>query len=246
MRSILKKQLISIVSLIAVLFTACTSSKNNPTPEGKLFSYAGVIVGSTGHYTLEITRTGATALVIFDGISYNLSIAKEIQIDKDINNLVLTDGAISLTYNYKYATYTASIEISIPGHTVTSTLGIVYDYRNPTIYSTISEPIKLYEGSSTSTMNTSYINFISNLSLDYVNKKFFGIEKCTASSNPDNIGDVHNSTGSFKDTESRIILYTTYDSELDSIIFIKDGNTLKHDATGDNNYSLHINYKKVN
>jgi hypothetical protein len=233
---------LSVIAFV-LIFLGCSKDETQPTDDEQLqqlYAYAGVIVGSSGNYTIIVTKDGATATVIFDGQTHNLSIKKQIDKNNDIDSLVLTDGTVTLTYKYVYATMTPSITISIPGHTIDSTLGTLYDWRHPQIYIQFQEPIKLYEGEASSTMNTSFIKLTYNMSLDYPNKTFNLIEKCTGSSNLTDIGTVYTYNGAFTETSTELLL--TIDSE--TLTLTKVGNDLKLSESGPDNYTNNIFFKK--
>lgn len=236
---------LSVIAFL-LIFLGCSKDESQPTDETQttddkqLFAYAGIIVGSTGNYTVTVTKDGATATVVFDGQTHNLSITKPIDNSKDIVDLVLTDGTVTLTYNYIYATSTPSITISIPGHTINITLGTLYDWLHPQIYIQFQEPIKLYEGNASSTMNTSFIKLTYNMSLDYPNKTFNLIEKCTGSSNLTDIGTVYTYNGTFTETSTELLL--TFDSE--TLTLSKVGNDLKLSESGPDNYTNNIFFQK--
>lgn len=234
------KNLQLIIMVFVFVFLGCSKEETQSTNDEQLYVYAGIIVGSSGHYKITVTKDGATATVIFDGQTHNLSIKKQIDKSKDIDTLVLTDGTVTLTYTYVYATKTPSITISIPGHTISNSVGTLYDWRHPEIYIQFQEPIKVYEGNASSTMNTAFINLTYNMSLDYPNKTFHIIEKCVSSSTSSDIGTVDTYDGPFTETNAELIL--TIDSE--TFTLNKSGNDFRLNESGPDNYTNNIFFQK--
>jgi len=235
---------ISFFAIVTLMLFSQGCEKDSSTTinsDLKLFAYAGILAGSSGYYTLTINEMGADAVVTIDNTAYPLSVTKKIKKDEDIDSLVLSDGNVKLIYTFHYATQTPSVIISIPGHDVQNTIGILYDYRYPKLYSKIKEAVQLYKGTSTSTYNTSYISFTYFFGLNMIDKSYAALEKCTDSNFPSDIGRITPYTGTFSETDTTL----TFNFPDGPLTLLKNGNNLEYNDSGPDNYTFVMLLKKI-
>jgi|GEM_PF-5408022 len=221
------------VAAAFMLFQGCKKQDKSPSAStensAKLFEYVGVIVGSSGHYKVEVDTNGATAFVMFDNEEHRLSVYKKIEKDKDIDSLVMKDDVVTIIYSYKYATQTPYITITIKGHDVEYTVSTLYDHRHPQY---VQDNIRLYEGSFHTTIDErlgTYNDGVMNVSLDKEAHTFKAISKLTGSSDPNEIGMVIHSMGTYTENNETLTVKATGENE--GVEFRKVGNDLKYEES---------------
>jgi len=115
--------LFGIVSIILFAFSCKKDNNNNTT----IKKYSGVIVGSTGAYSLSISGTGASANIVFDSVTYNLTTNEVLE---NGQSLTLTDGTISLVITVDSNGENPTISFTIPGHNIQATI-VLSNTTNP-------------------------------------------------------------------------------------------------------------------
>jgi hypothetical protein len=163
----IKFALISILS-VSLFFTSCDSDDDNEINNAVVSEYTGVLVGSTGAYKLNLTKSGASATILFDDKKYNLSTDKPLEPGQSIS---LTDGSVSLTIAIDNKGENPVISFKIPGHTVSATIHKV----------TESNDVQVYLGYETDQKSTNGGPFIERerevYNLSFNNKEFTCLEE---------------------------------------------------------------------
>ncbi len=159
-----------------LLLGSCQKETTQPAQpvqvsEAKRFSYGGVLDAENSHYWLDVVPTGLRATVVLEGQTHQLNVAQTIRAGTDIPAIRLTDGSVTLTYAYDYASGTPGISISTPTRKLANTIGTIYNYRTPET-TPKAEPIALYTGVETLIDCPAAGDYIYNLSLDQVNRKY--------------------------------------------------------------------------
>jgi hypothetical protein len=214
--------------LFAILITslpACTDDgdENNNEKSGILGTYAGVMTGSSGYYSIEVGETSSVAEINFDGQQYNLTNPTPIEPDIDYAELTFTNGTVSAVLTAEVGV-TPIISFNIPGHLIQSTISYAFVGN-----------LTLYEGTSSSTNGSEFYNATYNLSLtdrgDCDGCKVFKIlEKTTGSSYPDQIGNRNTVNGKYEINGSTITFKKENSVEIVSGTI--DGNTISHSEQG--------------
>ncbi len=105
-----------ITALLLIFIIACTSDKENNVV---VANYTGVLVGSSGSYSLKFSETNSNATITFDGQTYVLTSSATL---KKGETLTLTDGSVSLTIATDSNGKNPNIKFNIPGHQVSATI----------------------------------------------------------------------------------------------------------------------------
>ena len=231
----------TLFSLCTVFIFLLTSSclKTCGDCEGNLTIgvYAGVMVGSSGHYVLELKETNSNAIIIFDGNSYNLSTTEKLIKEQDILDLTLSDGTNSIVFSAKADGSNAMIEFQILDHKIESTVNLVFP----------DSPFAIYEGNSYSTYDTNFTKSTYNLMIHgggNIITQFTVLTKVTSSSFPDQVGQTDRIKGTVKLMEDYLEFSYQIDGANEKLILLRDGNKLKLNDSGPNNYSFDIELTK--
>lgn len=241
--------LFAVSGLLPLLFSCSKNTTQEPTDVNgtKIFTYQGVVVGSSGYYTLTITTEGATATLVFDGVTYKLSVKQALKPGQNIDSLVLTDNpktGVQIIYKFfNGSSATPSLgtaRVVVPGHNTQNTIQMIYDYRStPSIYN--DDFFRMYEGSSTYTEGADFDEETYNVTVDALAKTFRAISRVTKSSNPLNIGYTETFTGTFSETTTTASFY-----ENGGVTVLKKvARDLSFDDAG-SGWSTHAYLKRVN
>ncbi|RYD53058.1 MAG: hypothetical protein EOP52_02635 [Sphingobacteriales bacterium] len=160
----------------SVLLGSCQKETIQPAQtvqvsEAKLFSYGGVLDAANGHYWLDVRPTGLHATVVLENQTHNLNASQTIRTGNDIPAIRLTDGTVTLSYSYDYASGTPSISVATPTRKLATIIGTSYDYRSSET-TLKAAPIALYTGTQTLIDCPAAGDYIYNLSLDHASKKY--------------------------------------------------------------------------
>ena len=237
------------VSGLLIMLLSCSKNSDPQDPEAsKLYAYQGVVVGSSGYYTLIITTEGATATLVFDNVTYNLAITKKLEPGKDIDSIILTDvrGKSGMQIIYKFfngSGATPSIgkaQVVVPGHNTENTISLIYDYRSTTqLYN--DDFFRMYEGTSTYTEGADFDEETFNVTIDILAKKFQAISRVTKSSDPLEVGHTETFNGTFSETETTATFY----EDDGTTVLTKVARDLSYDAAGPG-WSTHAYLRRVN
>ena len=127
-----KIKLVSMCILSALFFfTSCDKDDDNEVNNAVVSEYKGVLVGSTGAYKLNLTKSGASATILFDDKKYDISANKPLEPGQ---SLTLTNGSVSLTIAVNDKGENPTISFKIPGHTVSATIYQATATNNVQIY----------------------------------------------------------------------------------------------------------------
>lgn len=124
---------VKIFTLLALTVTAFVTAckKDNPDPvdgdeqtdHSNLGVYKGVLVGSTGYFTVTLKETGSTAEVVFDGESHSLQSAETLNEGADVVDFELNSGDdVSLQISVGADGSNPEVTVSIPDHDVEATV----------------------------------------------------------------------------------------------------------------------------
>lgn len=142
--------------LILLLFiTACGKENNNVDPTKTKTEFSGVLVGSTGYYSLILESGNSSATIYFDSVLYTLTNTEVLDFNAGIYDLVLSDSNnVTLTVTLPPNSSQPSFYFNIPNHTVEYTVFQVE----------INLPVNNYLGTSSSsyTVSDSSGNILSN------------------------------------------------------------------------------------
>lgn len=128
---------------VAGVIVSCKKDKDNTTNNNTevlteannnkaLGKYSGILIGSSGYYSIELRNSGSKATVIFDGKTYTLDGQGAIEDDKAITNYTLQKDDIKITFSVGADGKNPGVKISIPGHTVYATVS-----KETTVFETI-------------------------------------------------------------------------------------------------------------
>lgn len=226
---------------VAVLFLAISCVPGDDTGPDNLETigtYAGVLVGSSGHYIVELKETNSTAVIDFDGNTYNLSTTEELKKGQEVVDLSLSDGTNSIIFSAKADGTNPNIAFTIPGHKIVSTIN----------YITPEFGMVIYKGGGSSTLNEAEIQFAFNLSIyreSNNTRRFKALEKVTHSTDEDQIGETTRVEGTVEVTENTVILFFRADGANSSLVLDKDGDNLSYSKLGSDNYTLFYHLTKA-
>ena len=233
---ITNKFLVVVVFFLAI---ACVPDDDTKSVDSETFgTYAGVLVGSSGNYIVELKEKKSTAVLTFDDKTYNLSTTEELKIGQDVVDLSLSDGTNSIVFSAKSDGSNPTVAFTIPGHKIQSTVN----------YITPEHGMNVYKGVGSSSFNEAKIQFIFNLTIyreGNNTRKFKGLEKVTYSTHEDQIGETTRVTGTVEVTENTVILLFRADGENSSLVLNKEGDNLTYSSLGADNYTLFYNLTKV-
>lgn len=88
---------------------------NNNKALGK---YSGVLIGSSGYFSVELRTSGSTATVRFDGTTYTMNGQAAVEDGKAVTNYVFQKDAVKLTFSVGADGKSPTVKIDIPGHKV--------------------------------------------------------------------------------------------------------------------------------
>lgn len=128
----------------ATVFVSCKKDKNGPSggdsevlieanDNKALGKYSGILLGSSGYYTIEVRSVGSTATVVFDGKTYVLEGQGAIADGTVITNYIFQKDNIKITFSVRGDGKSPTVKIEIPGHTVRATIN-----KETTKYNTYS------------------------------------------------------------------------------------------------------------
>lgn len=218
----------SLFTVLMIVTFGCSSDTDSDSTDNNgqseiLGTYAGVLIGSSGYYSIEVGETGSSATINFDGEQYNLSNATPIASDIVYSELTFTNGTISATLIADVDAM-PTISFDIPGHVIQSTIDHI-----------TAGTLTLYEGSSSSTNGGEFYNATYNLTLrdggDCDGCKSFNIlEKVTGSSNSNQIGNTDYIFGKYE-ISGNIITFRHLNDEV-IVSGTINGNTISHSEQG--------------
>lgn len=118
----------TLLLLLAILgFAGCSKEDgkkedNNPAKYDKsnLGSYSGVLVGSTGYITIELKPTGASATIVFDGVTYQLSSSVPIPAGTKVTGYTLQKDGVKIVLDVNADGSEPQVAVTIPGHNVST------------------------------------------------------------------------------------------------------------------------------
>ena len=213
------KLLLSLILISSFLTCSDDDSNNNSEQGDSLGTYAGIMVGSSGYYKIEITPSGSEAEINFNGEQYNLSNVIQVQSGSQLLDLNFTNGDISMLFSVDEDGTNPSVSFAIPGHTIESTIDRLG----------LNQRLTLYEGTSSSTSGAAFFNATYNITLvdrgDCEEcRSFESIEKVTGSSSPEQIGNINRTNGFYQINGNTI----TFNFNGQSISGTINGNTISH------------------
>ena len=207
---------------------------NNQNSDIDSVRYSGILVGSSGYYTATIKSNGKnTALVHFDGETYHM----ENQVPYNKGQLgqifVFNNQEVTLTVISTNERSKPEIEVSIPGHSIVTT---VYEetsgtkIRNYTGTAFYYNFFKAFVDSSTSIYN-----------LSIRNDSFTNIEKVISSNKSSEIGKVTRINGTIEETNNEITFFVS--GNPNGIRFDKNGLELSRNVA--DTPSLELNWHEI-
>lgn len=136
--------LATIVFFGSLIIISCKKNDENPTNTNTevlieannnkaLGKYSGILIGSSGYYTIEVRTSGSKATIIFDGTTHVLEGQGTIEEGKAITNYILQKDAVKITLSVSVDGKNPSVKIDIPGHKVYATIS-----KETTIYQTLA------------------------------------------------------------------------------------------------------------
>lgn len=218
--------LIGILSgLLFVMISCNADNESNLQKENfDTRTYSGVLIGSTGAYKLNISRSGIGASVLFDGNTYTFSSSESLENEQSLN---LNDGTVSLTIEVDSNGNNPEVAFTIPGHTIQSTIVL----SNPT------NPNQNYIGvKQRVTQNgTKIYESTFNLTL-YDGNKWMGIERVDLDIDPFNPN--HQSTqgqvtfvdGTYTENDEQIYLAYSNGTTIYTLFKIGDNLSFFHES----------------
>ncbi|MCF6222978.1 MAG: hypothetical protein L3J34_04540 [Flavobacteriaceae bacterium] len=218
-----KIKLLSMSMLAILLFmTACDTEDET---DGRYYiegEYTGVLIGSTGSYTLNLEEGKVTAKVLFDNIIYNLSINESLY---EGESITLTDGKITILLVDDGVDI--NISFNIPNHHIESTI----------VLSESSEPNRDYIGWTENFRNgVKVYRTTVNLTL-HQGKRWTGIERVDVDVNPDDPnhesdqGKITKVNGTFSEDNSSISFFFTDGSPIFTLIKVENKLTVFENGT---------------
>lgn len=119
------KMLLHFTIAVAIIWGGCKKNEdtNNQAIQydnNNLGSYKGVLVGSSGYITIDLKPTGATATIVFDNITYQLSSTVAIPAGAKVTGYTLQKDAVKVVMDVNADGSIPQIAVTIPGHDVTA------------------------------------------------------------------------------------------------------------------------------
>lgn len=136
---------IAIITLCNLFIASCKKDEENNQGNNNsetlieannnkaLGRYSGVLIGSIGHYSIDLRTSGSKANVVFDGNSYILDGQGTIEDGKAITNYIFQKDNIKITFSVNADGKSPGIKIEIPNHKVYATVN-----KETTVYKTES------------------------------------------------------------------------------------------------------------
>lgn len=143
------------ISILLLFITSCGKENNNDDTTKTKTEFSGVLVGSTGYYSLILESGNSSATIYFDSVLYTLTNTEVLDFNAGIYDLVLSDSNnVTLTVTLPPNSSQPSFYFNIPNHTVEYTVFQVE----------INLPVNNYLGTSSSsyTVSDSSGNILSN------------------------------------------------------------------------------------
>lgn len=133
-----------IITIWVFYFTGCKKDNNNNKENNSevlieannnkaLGKYSGILVGSSGYYSIELRTSGSKATVVFDGKTYILAGQGAIEAGKTVTNYILQKDDIKITFSVDADGKNPKAKFEIPGHQVHATIN-----KETTVYNTVS------------------------------------------------------------------------------------------------------------
>ncbi|MGJ7030020.1 hypothetical protein [Niabella hirudinis] len=125
---------LAVTGLFALLFVLAgmagcsknSDSKDNNNPakydKSSLGSYSGVLVGSSGYITIDLKPAGASATIVFDDITYQLSSSVAIPAGTNVSGYTLQKDGVKIVMNVNADGSVPQVAVTIPGHDVTAVI----------------------------------------------------------------------------------------------------------------------------
>lgn len=219
------KAILFLSLICSVLFLSCSKEddKSDKKAFEKSITYKGVLLGSTGYYSMQIGAGKSTATLVLDDKTYNLESNVTINMEEAINDYMLTKDDVTITLNVDKDRTHPEISIAAAGHP--NIITTIYEHKDET-------PVENYMGWSKSENGTSFYEAGYNLSIN--GNKFTIIEKTTAT----NQGSSFSSTvmGTVSRSSGKIIFSFAIDGESNTIIATEQGNTIFYLENWDDGY----------
>jgi len=117
----------------ATLFVSCKKDKEGPSGVNSdvlteandnkaLGKYSGILLGSSGYYTIEVRTNGSTATVVFDSKTYKFEGQGSIADGSAVSNYVFQKDGVKITFSVGADGKSPTVKIEIPGHNVRATV----------------------------------------------------------------------------------------------------------------------------
>ena len=136
----MKKFKLVFVSILSVFLflTSCGGDGDTEPVDNDIVigTYTGVLVGSTGHFSIDLKEKGSTVIIVFDGKTTPLSSNEILVKGQEIKELTFTDGTISLILSVDKKGDNPTVKITIPNHNVLATISKASE----------DNPVILFEG----------------------------------------------------------------------------------------------------
>jgi len=232
------KSLISIVATLLFLSLVSCSKKDesdtgkDPKSTASIATYKGVLLGSTGYFTVELGEEKSTAQLVIDHETFHIESTRPIDPDEDITDYKLEKDSTFITISVGKDRKHPQIEIVASGH--------------PNIITTIYEdteeqPVENYIGWSKSENDSFYYEAGYNLSI--CGNQFTIIEKTTAT----NQANWFSSTiiGTIQRSNGNIHFNFTVDGQTNSITAVEQGDKITYFESWDNG-NMQFELTKVN
>lgn len=180
------------------IFSSCNKNDNTVEPNSNTDTYGGVLVGSSGYYTLNLKSESSTLKLVFDGVEYNFTNSTAFDINENVN-LEFTNQSITINFSKNAQTGDVSINFSIPGHTIVAA-----------IYPSVNGDLELYTGTS-ETYDGEDLFYKSTFNLTVTATNFEALEKVLVSGADDiQAGDVLIHKGTVvSNTETELVIRET-------------------------------------
>ena len=226
-----------ITVLCCSIYTSCKKNDNSgkqsppPDPQSQII-YKGVLLGSSGYYSVQIGSIKSSAQIVLNDKTYNLESNTPVDMEEAISDYTLTKDDVSITLNVDKDRIYPEISITAAGHP--DIITTIYEHKDET-------PVENYTGWSKSENDTSFYEAGYNLSIN--GNQFTIIEKTTAT----NQGSFFASTimGTLSRSAGKITFSFTIDGQNNTIHATEQGNAISYLENWDGGY-MQFELTKVN